>query len=235
MFNLDQIHGAATFQESLPFWLFWFLVGFIALLVFFIFLRDKDLRRRIDFFFLSAKKRSLQLHLRRQFHREKKRKETLWLELGRMVYEYGLTLHGAETLMKSIGSLERKKKELLSRLDNFSPNVEDPSFTPASARPGDSELSNPLAKSARRSDEARIPLGGEMTQARRAGKKKQGKLEGKINDLERQINSLLLTLGRMADTFRLDDEKFAPLYEKIDAVNLKLSHLEQRLDSLHPF
>jgi len=235
MFSLDEIHSAATFQEGLPFWLFWFLVGLIALLVFFIFLRDKDLRRRIDVFFLSAKKRSLQIHLRRQLDREKKRKERLWLELGRMVYENALTIRGAETVLKTIDSLERKKKELLSRLDNFLPNLEDSSFIPASARPADPELSNPLAKSARRSEEARILLGREKTKARRVWKKKQGKLEGKINDLERQINSLLLTLGRMADTFRLKDEKLALLYEKIDAVNLKLSHIEQRLDSLHPF
>lgn len=235
MFSQDARQVAATFQEGLPFWLFWFLVGLIALLVFFIFLRDKDLRRRIDFFFLSAKKRSLQLHLRRQLNREKKRKERLWLELGRMVYEQGFPLQGAESVVKTIDSLERKKKELLSRLDNFPPFSEEPSITPASARPGDLESNNPLAKNTRKSDEARIPVDGEMIKARRTWRKKRGKLEGKINDLERQINSLFLTLGRMADTVRLKDEKLVPLYEKIDAVNLRLSHLEQRLDSLHPF
>jgi len=235
MVSLDQIHGAATFQEGLPFWLFWFLVGLIALLVLFIFLRDKDLRRKIDFFFLSAKKRSLQLHLRRQLGREKKKKERLWLELGRMVYEYGLTPQGAETVVKTIDSLERKKKELLSRLNNFPLNSEDLSFTPASDRLAGPELNNPEARSTRRSDEARILLAKEKAKARRAWKKKQSKLEAKVNDLERQINSHLFTLGRMADTFRFKDEILVPLYEKIDAVNLKLSHLEQSLDSLHPF
>jgi chromosome segregation ATPase len=235
MFRINQIQAAATSQEGLPFWLFWFLVGLIALLVFFIFLRDKDLRRRIDFFFLSAKNRSLQIHLRRQLNREKKRKERLWLELGRIVYEKRINIKGTETMVKTIASLERKKEELLSQLDYFPRIPENLSFIPASAQPAGPELNNPLPKSTERPDEARIQLNGKKAKTRIARKKKQGKLEGKINDLERQINNLLITLGRTADTLRLKEEKLLPLYEKIDAANLRLSHLEQRLDSPHPF
>ncbi len=43
-------------QEGLPYWILWFLLCIILLLLAFIFLRDKDLRQRLNRFLFGAKK-----------------------------------------------------------------------------------------------------------------------------------------------------------------------------------
>lgn len=101
-------------HDGLPFWVFWFLLSLIGLLILFIFLRNKELRRRIDSFFLQIKKGFLSLHLKHQIKREEKRKEKIWWELGKIVYEHGLAITGAEIWLKNLRELERQKDQLLA-------------------------------------------------------------------------------------------------------------------------
>lgn len=235
LINLNQAEAATLGKEGLPFWLFWLLVTLIGLLLFFIFLRDKDLRRRIDFFFLSARNRSLQIHLRRQMKREKKRKEKLWLDLGRVVYEHKLAIDGTEAIFRSLDALERKKQQIIGELDYVQNNLtivqtqasSSPSVTP--------ELNPELILNSKASPPNRIHFDKDSLKSKAAWQRKKNKLEEKIKDLEEQTEDFLITLGRITDTLRFKNEKLNPLYDKIDSVNLKLSHLEQRLDSLHPF
>lgn len=229
LINLSQVDAATTVQEGLPFWLFWLLIALVGLLIFFIFLRDKDLRRRIDFFFLGARNRSLQIHLRRQMKREKKRKERLWLDLGRNVYKHKFTIEGTEAILRSLYSLERKKHQILSELNNLQLNLQMTPIEDSSSPSVSQELSFEI------SSVARIYFDKESPKSKATWQRKKSKLEEKIKDLEEQANDYLITLGRITDTLRPKNEKLIPLYEKIDSVNVKLSHLEQRLDSLHPF
>ncbi|GEM_PF-718428 len=226
-----------SIQEGLPFWIFWFLLGIIGLLVFFIFLRDKELRRRIDFFFLGARRRSLQLHLRRQMKKERKRKIFLWVEIGRIVYQKRLPLSAAEAIFVSLDSLEKKRTELqaesltirqtLDYLGNVRTSSPLLSRKPVSAQ-ADESPSPPTSVAATKMSE-------KVKEEVRSLKKRQAKIEEKIKDLEEQERVYFLTLGRLSDTVRLPEESLHPFYQKIDAANLKLAHLEQRLDSLHPF
>jgi len=226
-----------SLQEGLPFWIFWFLLGIIGLLVLFIFLRDKELRRRIDFFFLSARHRSLQLHLRRQIKRERKRKSLLWAEMGLIVYQKRLLLNDAEAIFASLDSLEKKKAELqaeslkiqqtLDYLGNVKTSSSLLSQQPVSAQTDES--SSPAASF------AATKISRKVKEEIKSWKRRRAKIEEKIKDLEEQERVYFLTLGRLSDTFRLSEESLYPFYQKIDAINLKLTHLEQRLDSLHPF
>lgn len=75
--------GAA---EGLPFWLLWFLLFVILLLVVFIFLRDKDLRRRVSAFLSGAKRHMLRLRLQAKLKREREKKVALWRELGKQAW-----------------------------------------------------------------------------------------------------------------------------------------------------
>jgi predicted PurR-regulated permease PerM len=50
-------------REGLPYWIFYTLLCIILLLVTFIFLRDKDLRQRLNSFFFSAKRQLIKLRL----------------------------------------------------------------------------------------------------------------------------------------------------------------------------
>lgn len=230
---------AQSFQEGLPYWAFWLLLGVIVLLLFFIFLRDKDLRRRIDFFFLSARNRSLQLHLQRQIRREKKRKEALWLQIGQIIYESRLSLTGTEALFLALDSLVAKRNqletELLALQENMSRFEATKKFSPAGA--ADQKISSgsePATASIKeRPQPASEPVEPGVQLA--SWKRRYAKLREKIKDIIDHERAYLTTLGRIADTRRPDDGRLQRLYHEIDQINLRLSHIEQRLDSLHPF
>jgi chromosome segregation ATPase len=90
--------GAAGFQaaapemtEKLPFWLFWLLLCVILLLLAFIFLRDKDLRRRMSSFLSGARRRMIRLRLQAKLNREKEKKAALWKELGKTAWSDDIT------------------------------------------------------------------------------------------------------------------------------------------------
>ncbi len=238
MINLIQLNPIETktaAQEGLPFWLFWLLIALIGLLSLFIFLRDKDLRRKIDFFFLGAKNRSLQIHLRRQIMREKKKKESLWLELGRIVYELKLAIDGAEAIFRSLDSLEKKKQQIVQQLNHLQNNLKTIQTKPFSASPIEEGLNSNLTLNSSASSIVEMIDEKDSLKLKAAWQRKRSKLEEKIKDLDEQANGFLITLGRITDTLRFKNEKLTPFYEKIDSINIKISHLEQRLDSLHPF
>jgi chromosome segregation ATPase len=76
----------SSVPEGLPFWLLWFLLCVILLLIAFIFLRDKDLRRRISAFLSGARRHMLRLRLQVKLKKEKEKKVSLWRELGKLAW-----------------------------------------------------------------------------------------------------------------------------------------------------
>jgi chromosome segregation ATPase len=82
-----QAPAAAEAFEGLPFWLLWLLLCVILLLVVFIFLRDKDLRRRISSFLSGARRHMTRLRIRARLKREKEKKAALWRELGKKAWD----------------------------------------------------------------------------------------------------------------------------------------------------
>jgi hypothetical protein len=90
-------------SEGLPYWIFWLLLCFILLLLVFIFLRDKDLRRRINLFLFGAKKKLIKLRLHARLKRECRKKEDLIRDLGKKVWEDKLKIpKGEKTELEKI-------------------------------------------------------------------------------------------------------------------------------------
>jgi vacuolar-type H+-ATPase subunit I/STV1 len=81
-----QAQPPADVPEGLPFWLLWFLLCVILLLVVFIFLRDKDLRRKISAFLSGARRHMSRLRLQVKLKKEKEKKTALWRELGKLAW-----------------------------------------------------------------------------------------------------------------------------------------------------
>ena len=73
--------------EGLPFWLLWFLLFVILLLIAFIFLRDKDLRRRVSAFLSGARRHMARLRIQARLRKEKEKKAALWRELGKQAWD----------------------------------------------------------------------------------------------------------------------------------------------------
>ncbi len=71
---------------GLPFWLLWLLLSVILLLVAFIFLRDKDLRRRVSAFLSGARRHMSRLRIQVRLKKEREKKAALWRELGKLAW-----------------------------------------------------------------------------------------------------------------------------------------------------
>jgi len=73
-------------NHGLPYWILWFLLGVILLLLFVIFLRDKNLRRKLSAFLSGARRRMLRLRLQSKLRAETRKKAELWKELGKKAW-----------------------------------------------------------------------------------------------------------------------------------------------------
>lgn len=114
-----------TQGNGLPYWIFWFLVCVIFLLMVFIFLRDRDLRKKLDSFFFGARKKFSKLRLQVQIRLEEKKKEftrTLRARLNQQkeVENKKRSLEEKMELLekkkKTVDEVEIKKKDIQSRI-----------------------------------------------------------------------------------------------------------------------
>ncbi len=102
-------------REGLPYWTLWFLLCIIALLTFFIFLRDKSMRQRLNLFFSRAKRRLVKIRLQARLKREIRKKEELIRELGQNAWKENVSVEKSEKIVKELKSLEAQ--ELASHKD----------------------------------------------------------------------------------------------------------------------
>ena len=98
--------GAA---EGLPYWTLWFLLLVILLLVVFIFLRDKDLRRRISAFLSGARRHMTRLRIQARMRKEREKKTALWRELGRQAWSEDVR---ADCIAEQCASLSALDEEI---------------------------------------------------------------------------------------------------------------------------
>lgn len=113
-------------REGLPYWILWLLVFVIFLLVTFIFLRDKDLRRRLSYLLSGGKRKLLRLQLQLQLKREKRKRLGCVLEVGKKAWSLDLRPARGESILRELGALEDKKRSLqnewqdvFARLENL--------------------------------------------------------------------------------------------------------------------
>ncbi|MFQ6038665.1 MAG: hypothetical protein ACE5LV_08615 [Candidatus Aminicenantales bacterium] len=99
-------------SEGLPYWIFWLLLCIILLLVSFIFLRDKELRLRLNMFFFGAKKKLLKIQLQARLRRENRKKQETLKDLGRRVWEEDISIPQGEKLCQELTRLQKEKISL---------------------------------------------------------------------------------------------------------------------------
>ncbi len=98
--------GSELGQVGLPYWLFWFLLCVILLLVAVIFLRDKNLRRRMSLFLSGARRRMLQLRLQGKLRKEREKKTALWRELGKRAWSQDIRAEAVDEDRAKLATLE---------------------------------------------------------------------------------------------------------------------------------
>jgi len=118
-------------QEGLPYWIFWLLLCIIILLLAFIFLRNKDMRRRLDSFFFGIKKNLIKIRLHSILKREKTKQENFILEIGQKCWEEGIEISTGGAVLSKLASMEEilsakrlEQKESEKKIQNLKKNLE---------------------------------------------------------------------------------------------------------------
>jgi len=113
-------------QEGLPYWLFWLLLCIILLLLAFIFLRDKNLRRRLSSFLSGARRRISQIRLQSKLKREREKKAALWRELGKKAWSANIRAACVDRDCDKLASLDEEMhlhqmtwQEVYSRMETL--------------------------------------------------------------------------------------------------------------------
>ena len=112
-------------SEGLPYWTFWLLLCVILLLIAFIFLRDKDLRRRINLFFFGAKKKFIKLRLQARLKREYRKKAELISNLGKKAWEDKRDIPKGEKNRQELDKLEQNKINLEQESNKIQSKITD--------------------------------------------------------------------------------------------------------------
>ncbi len=99
-------------REGLPYWTLWLLLCVILLLVSFIFLRDKDLRRRLNLFFFGAKKKLIKIRLQARLKREYRKKDEFVKGLGKKVWEDEIIIPKEEKIRHELTKLQQNREDL---------------------------------------------------------------------------------------------------------------------------
>ena len=111
-------------SEGLPYWTLWFLLCIIALLTFFIFLRDKSLRQRLNLFFSRAKRRMVKIRLQARLKKENRKKDEFIKEMGQEAWTEGITVEKGEKIINELKSLETKETSSQKDLEEAELKIE---------------------------------------------------------------------------------------------------------------
>lgn len=211
-------------REGLPYWLAGLLASVIVLLLVFIFLRDRDLRQRVNEFLSGAKKRVKRAQLRLKLKRERKRRTEALAELGRKAWAIRLAGEAYESFHANLVLLEKDGRAKQSELQEILTRVleikkrQDEIAASAGGRsgkhadPGVREEARRLKKSASEG-ERRI----------RAG-------QAALRTIEERKVEQFVDLGDRVDAARPDVPEFLGSYVQVDKHNRLILHLMNELE-----
>jgi len=166
--------GAA--RDGLPFWLFWLLLCVILLLLALIFLRDKDLRQRVNRFFFGFRRKITKIRLQSKIKKENRNKIELLKELGKKAWEEEIKPEQVESITKKIEDLEEKKNLNQKELEKINSKIDR-------LKKEDSEYRQSQEAKIKKQDVERKPLLEKMTEINGKGKK----AEKELNQAKKEV------------------------------------------------
>jgi chromosome segregation ATPase len=222
-------------REGLPYWIFWFMLCVIVLLLAFIFLRDKELRERVNEFLSGAKKRMKRAQLGIMVRREQKRKDGLLRDLGERAWSLRLSGEAYEPHFQDLDRLTKEDAGLKTELDRLATEIRDVQTQLDAARQKTKQLQRPEDKNAQ-PDAAAIQASKE--DERRFKKEVQernqkiGSVQSARTSLETQKLEKFDKLGALVDESRPDHKEVLELYVQIDKLNRNILSYKNEIERL---
>jgi hypothetical protein len=225
--------ASSVAREGLPYWTFYLLLCLILLLVAFIFLRDKDLRMRLNEFLSGAKKRMKRTQMQIRLKRENKRKTDHLKELGRRAWGEKLSEPPLEPHFRSLDHLDRLRaekqaelKDILARIIELQRKISAAGQAPQRPRKEENE-GEPLAKPMRHAAK------NEERQFRKEIQESEKKIrEGQefLKSIDIRKSEQFVRIGAILDDGRPEHKDFLGIYVQIDKLNRKILHYIDEID-----
>lgn len=215
-------------QEGLPYWILWFLLCIILLLLAFIFLRDKDLRQRLNRFLFGAKKKLIRLRLQARLKMAKRKKGELHRELGQKVWDERLDVQGAEKISTTLAKLMESKASLLDEL------VETEIKISKLKKSLDENIikSQEEDKLTKKIEDENKKEMDELKKEINEWERNKVRVQEKIEKIEKRTVPLFENLGVSADQTRIEHKALLLNYSKIDRNKKRITDIEQQLKDL---
>jgi len=121
LFSQQAANTAA--KDGLPYWTFWLLISFILLLLAFIFLRDKELRRKMDEFFFRTRIKLIKYRHQKRMARENRRKDRLIMGLGQKAWERRVEIKNGKKAFRELQYLEEKSEKLQKEIADIKTKI----------------------------------------------------------------------------------------------------------------
>lgn len=221
--------------QGLPYWTLWLLLCVILLLVAFIFLRDKDLRHRLDFFLSGAKRRMQRTRLQMRLNKAKRKRSSLLHELGRLCWSSRLPIPRTAALLQEIDGWEEQRRDRQA-------GYKDSLFRVQELRRQREESRSRTRSLAKLKDAGQAADPREL----HAIREKERQVRHEIRILERRVRTdqaamdhlefekrvRLEALGSLADEARPPQPELQDLYAQIDAVNRSILHYMSQIETL---
>jgi chromosome segregation ATPase len=233
------LFGASGFQaapgaaEGLPYWILWLLLCVILLLLAVIFLRDKDLRRRLSSFLSGARRRMLQLRLQAKLRREREKKRSLWKELGKRAWSEDLASDCISSECERLAALEEEMHlhqmtwhEIYSKIEALGKEHEEESLRFRALIREQEEARKPHEEERKalnaRASEILDAIGGTAWEIDSA--------EGQLRGVDKEVRSI-------EDNPKIPDPEKTPrlgqAHERAAALAEKVASLQAKLPLLH--
>ncbi|MFO7732860.1 MAG: hypothetical protein R6X21_04340 [Candidatus Aminicenantes bacterium] len=201
-------------KEGLPFWILWFLLLIILILMMFIFLRDKDLRRRISSFLSGARRRMARLRLQGKLRKEKEKKVSLWKELGKTAWHEDIRADCVETEFEKLAGIEEETGRLQKTWHDVYSRIE------ALGREHEASI---------RSFRARVE---ELEKDRRPHDEELKALLSKRSEVREALEAALRELGIEEGQVKAADKEIRSFNERIPRLEIERRHLDLRIEKV---
>jgi chromosome segregation ATPase len=227
----QQAANTAT-NDGLPYWTFWLLISFILLLLAFIFLRDKELRRKMDEFFFRTRIKLIKYRHQKRMARENRKRDRLIMELGQKAWERRIEIKNGKKAFNELQYLEEKTEKLQKETYDIKTKI---SFLNTSQDENTKKFDARLSEK----EDEKSPLVEKLLEFK--GKEKEIEIEvtEKQKELETVIKDINSTKKDLHDVeedgLEWDDEKKADvksIQEKLDKMEKDKAAFDNKIKTL---
>ena len=227
--------AASAAREGLPYGILYVLLCVILLLLTFIFLRDRDLRLRLNVFLSGARRRMNRARLTLKLNRETRKRIDLLKALGKQAWEARFEGAKYEPFYRTIESLEAQSRERQAVLGDAQARIADLQRKLDEARQSHKQLLK-LKDAGEPVDGAGLRASREVAKRHKKDIRAEEKWvlaeQDNLRDINRRRDEQFEGIGGLADAERPPVRDCQGIYVQIDTLNRKILHYMSEIEKL---